>query len=337
LKTLFLERGGIGDLLFRIPYYHRFLDGDSAILCSQRDAEVLRFFLPDGNIITYNHNWFLANPFYRRQILKKAGAPVKKLVISTPYYHEKTFRIAEKIPSEKKIAIFEGGRIPDGFTPRPEFTAISGPAGAHYSETVAALFDMAGFELPPNYRPYEFFRKWRAENVGVTGEEKLAVLQPDAGVYGKRWPEENWREIAKQIVPNYKISVVGETAPDLGQPNAKDGLSRGIAAAFSETLKASMFIGNDTGFTHLAYLAGIPTVFIAGGGEYGRFCPWPGYNETYGHTVEWVFSPMDCFGCGWDCRWGDYRKITPPCIKNISADAVLEALERLKPPRNYPA
>lgn len=332
MKTLFLERGGIGDLLFRIPYYDLLLDHDSVVLCSKRDKSVLDYFLPGRNIFPFNADWFLLDPLYRRKILKKTGGSFENAIISMPYYHEKMYRVCQKVPAKKKYVFWEHGKGPVDSSFSLEFIQKESSTVNHYSQAVHGLFLHAGYSLPNNWAPFLFFREWRNKNkLGNKKESKpYIVFQPDAGVFGKRWPEENWKLLAGLFSSSYSISVVGEVSCDLGGVAYRNnGLRSGIWGAFGEVLGASFFIGNDTGFTHLAYLSGIPTVFIAGGGEYGRFCPWENYNETYGHTIEWVSARMDCFGCGWECRYGDYRKITPPCIKNISVKDVEKAIGNL--------
>jgi hypothetical protein len=334
MKIAFLERGGIGDLLFRIPYYDHFLDNDSVLLCSKRDREVLDFFLPGRNIISFSADWFLLDPLYRRRVLKMAGAPFEKAVLCTPYYHEKMLRVCEKLPAEKKIAFWEYGKGADKDAASSGFLVEQARSPAHYSETVISLFVHAGCFFPEQRAPYLFFREWRKKERWKSADRKgnapYVVFQPDAGVLGKKWPEGNWKTLAGYIPSPYTISIVGELSLDLSVANTQKRRVLGIQSAFREILGASLFVGNDTGFTHFAYLCGIPTVFIAGGGEEGRFCPWTEYNESYGHTVEWVFNRMDCFGCGWDCVYGDYRRITPPCVENISVREVLHAMKKLE-------
>lgn len=334
MKIVFLERGGIGDLLFRIPYYDHFLDNDSVLLCSKRDREVLDFFLPGRNIISFSADWFLLDPLYRRRVLKRAGAPFEKAVLCTPYYHEKMLRVCEKLPAEKKIAFWEYGKGAKTDAVPSEFLVERACTPAHYGETVRSLFVHAGCFYPEQRAPYLFFREWGKNERRKAAERKdrvpYVVFQPDAGVLGKRWPEEKWKTLAGYIPLSYDISIVGELSLDLGVATPQKSLVPGILPAFREILGASLFVGNDTGFTHFAYLCGIPTVFIAGGGEAGRFCPWAEYNECYGHTVEWVFNRMNCFGCGWNCVYGDYRRITPPCVKNISVQEVVQAMKKME-------
>lgn len=60
---------------------------------------------------------------------------------------------------------------------------------------------------------------------------------------------------------------------------------------------ASLFIGNDSGLTHLAAKLGVRTIAIIGGGSFGRFFPIP--NKDY--NIEYKYKQLDCFGCKWKC------------------------------------
>ncbi len=75
-----------------------------------------------------------------------------------------------------------------------------------------------------------------------------------------------------------------------------------------------LFIGNDSGFTHIAKALGVNMIGIIGGGSYGFFFPYNvGSNEIY------LFNKLDCFGCEWRCI---YSK--PFCLTGVSYDEVLE-------------
>lgn len=82
---------------------------------------------------------------------------------------------------------------------------------------------------------------------------------------------------------------------------------------------SKLFIGLDSGVTHIAVKIIVPTVAIIGGGMYGRFFPYDGFENVY-----YLFHKLDCFGCEWRCK---YDK--PYCITNIQLDEVLEAVNSL--------
>jgi ADP-heptose:LPS heptosyltransferase len=78
-------------------------------------------------------------------------------------------------------------------------------------------------------------------------------------------------------------------------------------------------VGNDTFGLHAAVAAGTPSVVIMGGGDFGRWAPWRNPEE---HRM--IDLAMDCFGCGWACRFGDFR-----CVKGIGVEIVLAEIRAI--------
>lgn len=79
---------------------------------------------------------------------------------------------------------------------------------------------------------------------------------------------------------------------------------------------AKLYVGHDTGAMHLAAAVGRPVVGIFGGGH------WPRFRPVGPRTVS-VVQPLPCFGCNWDCRFGD-----APCVKTIDTADVIQGIER---------
>ncbi len=78
---------------------------------------------------------------------------------------------------------------------------------------------------------------------------------------------------------------------------------------------AAVYLGNDTGAMHLAAATGIPVVALFGGGTWPRFVPAAAHGAA-------VVHPLPCFGCGWDCAFGD-----APCLGEITAADTIAALD----------
>jgi ADP-heptose:LPS heptosyltransferase len=74
----------------------------------------------------------------------------------------------------------------------------------------------------------------------------------------------------------------------------------------------SLYIGNDSGLTHLAHQLNAPLIAIIGGGKFGKFFP---YKER--EDAVFLFDQMDCFGCDWNCIH-DKRY----CLINVSPELV---------------
>jgi hypothetical protein len=78
--------------------------------------------------------------------------------------------------------------------------------------------------------------------------------------------------------------------------------------------RSVFFLGNDTGAMHLAAAIGRPVVAVFGGGT------WPRFQPAARRAIALV-NPLPCFGCGWDCPFGD-----APCVLAVGMEDVQRAL-----------
>lgn len=86
------------------------------------------------------------------------------------------------------------------------------------------------------------------------------------------------------------------------------------------------WLSNDTGPMHLAQAFGRPGVGLFGGG--GR---WPSY-APWGAGSIGLVRPLPCFGCDWDCLFGN-----AVCLDSIPPEAVTSALRLCQEAPEAPA
>jgi ADP-heptose:LPS heptosyltransferase len=153
-----------------------------------------------------------------------------------------------------------------------------------------------------------------------------------ANVPVKSWPTEAFAEVVAWLQER-KIQVmllahadeapaverIASHAAKLGgaRPPAwlgKDGEVPLLAALLKD---CRLYVGHDTGAMHIAGAVGRPVVGIFGGGH------WPRFRPSARQAVS-VVQPLPCFGCNWDCHFGD-----GPCVKTIPSSDVIRALERV--------
>ncbi|HMD61200.1 MAG TPA: glycosyltransferase family 9 protein [Opitutaceae bacterium] len=79
---------------------------------------------------------------------------------------------------------------------------------------------------------------------------------------------------------------------------------------------SGLYVGHDTGAMHMAGAVGRPVVGVFGGGH------WPRFRPSAKQAVS-VVQPLPCFGCNWDCHFGD-----GPCVKTIPASDVIQAVKQ---------
>ena len=173
-------------------------------------------------------------------------------------------------------------------------------------------------------------------------EGKWAAVFPGglANVSVKAWRARGFAEVVAWLQAKKKMPVLllahGDEAPGVeavlaglegsGGPRpgvwlGKDGELPLLAALLKDS---GLYVGHDTGAMHMAGAVGRPVVGIFGGGH------WPRFRPSARQAVS-VVQPLPCFGCNWDCHFGD-----GPCVKTIPASAVIEGVRRALAAANQP-
>ncbi|NDB77450.1 MAG: glycosyltransferase family 9 protein [Verrucomicrobia bacterium] len=169
-----------------------------------------------------------------------------------------------------------------------------------------------------------------SEPVPGDGGRRWLGVGPGSKMSAKRWPEERFQAVVKELVTTHDVwpvifggpedRAVGErllTAAGRGY-NAAGALNlRGSVAALR---RCALYLGNDTGTMHLAAAAGTPCVALFSARE------WPGMWFPYGVPQTVLRETVACEGCALlECRTHGNE-----CLQRITPAAVLAACrERL--------
>ena len=154
-----------------------------------------------------------------------------------------------------------------------------------------------------------------------------------ANVQVKSWPAKKFAEIVLWLQRERSLPVlllghesekalleaVAAETVRLGGVRPAAWLGRdGEVPVLAALLRSSrLYVGHDTGALHLAAAVGRPVVGIFGGGH------WPRFRPAARQGVS-VVQPLPCFGCNWDCYFGD-----GPCVKTLAPADVRRAVEQL--------
>lgn len=197
-----------------------------------------------------------------------------------------------------------GKRVPRGVP------ALQVPAAAQH----AAAAVLAQHRLQP--------QRWAA--VFAAGLANVAI---------KAWPAERFADVVLHLERNEGLPVLllghsserdaleavadacgrkGATRPAIWL--GRDGEMPLLAAVLQS---ARLYFGHDTGPMHLAAAVGTPVAAVFGGGHWPRFRP-------AGRQVISLVQPLPCFGCNWDCHFGD-----APCVKHVPSADAIAAVRRL--------
>ncbi len=154
--------------------------------------------------------------------------------------------------------------------------------------------------------------------------DPFILVHPAAAFDTKQWPAENFAELSRALSGD-GMKVIVTAGP--GEESVLDQVRLQGAgdARFLPPLPLRMFaavtslcrlyIGNDTGATHIAAALGRRIVVVFGSSDYRVWYPWQSEHQLIRHDLPCVPCP------GYRCLY--YEK--PLCIRSVSPKAVLEA------------
>jgi len=171
------------------------------------------------------------------------------------------------------------------------------PRGVHAVDRGLALLDALG--LPPEPADFGGERLLPAARLEPP-PEPFALLHPGAAWANKRYPQERWGEAARRLreatgLPTRIAVAPGEEALAAAVEAAAAGAAAPAPAPDLPTLvalarAARLFLGADTGPTHLAHALGTPVVMVMGPTHPERHGP-------YGAVERALWHPLPCSFC----------------------------------------
>jgi ADP-heptose:LPS heptosyltransferase len=175
-------------------------------------------------------------------------------------------------------------------------------------------------------------RQWAVDHVPRSdGRVTLALAPGVLGYRGKIYPPERYPSAVLEATDAPVDVVIFGSAEDRtvcarvaasladcrGIESVKNLAGETTIGQLIEGLRrATVVLSVDAAPLHIATALGRPTVGIMGGGHFGRFYPWgdPELNRT-------AFHSMECYWCGWLCRYSTTR-----CVEEIESAIVAREL-----------
>ncbi|MBD3368557.1 MAG: hypothetical protein GF405_10385, partial [Candidatus Eisenbacteria bacterium] len=201
---------------------------------------------------------------------------------------------------------------------------------SRYLETLSPLGADTAYRVPRFHLSDTDRRRGdeRLADAGL-GDSPLLVVAPGAVWETKRWPADRFAGVVGEAAARWDLRPVAIGASverDLAETvvsavpgawNAAGLLSLGESA--SVIARGRLYVGNDSGPTHIARAVGTPTVAVFGPTDPGQF-------SFEGH--ELVYTDLPCSACsfygGRRCREGHWD-----CMRSVRSADVLGAMERL--------
>jgi heptosyltransferase-3 len=159
----------------------------------------------------------------------------------------------------------------------------------------------------------------------------FVLMHPAAAFETKQWAALNFARVAESLAAR-GLQTVSVVAPNETAVNAAlsasaaapivalSGLSLSSVTALAA--RARLFIGNDSGIAHIAAAVRTPSVVIFGSSNIAHWRPW----TAEAVPAEVVREELPCQPCpGYTCA----EFAAPECIRRVSVERVVEAIERV--------
>jgi heptosyltransferase-3 len=166
--------------------------------------------------------------------------------------------------------------------------AFPGHASNYYLTSLEELGLPEGSATREVRRPLLRFRNQGFPEARGGGEDPLGdrpflCLHPGSGSESKNWPKENFLELARATLLSLQLPCTVLLGPAEKEQKAFWAASRGVSLQVMEGLsivevcgvlqRAALYVGNDSGITHLAAAVGAPVVALFGPGDPARWAP----------------------------------------------------------------
>ena len=171
---------------------------------------------------------------------------------------------------------------------------------------------------------------WRSKGLTMEERSKVIILHPGSGSKRKVWPLERFLSLAKILQDRLGSRILIILGPAEGSEIERifegmdphtfiqvKGLSLLQLASVMEGCR--LFIGNDSGISHMASALGIPTIAIFGPTD-------PRVWSPRGEKVWVVCRKTPCSPC---TRERFFQCTDPECMRGIEIEDVLEGVEKL--------
>ncbi len=155
-------------------------------------------------------------------------------------------------------------------------------------------------------------------------KKEYVVISPFSSTISKDWDIKKFNSVISILSKKYKIIIIGikkendKRYDNIAELDNVENLlgKTSLMDVVKLIAKCSLFIGNDSGMTHLALKLNKPIIAIVGGGGWNRFFPY--YTNL---EQKYITHFIDCFGCEWVCKLK-----TKYCLSNIEHYEIIDCL-----------
>jgi ADP-heptose:LPS heptosyltransferase len=320
-RVLLVRPGGIGDLLLLLPAVRRLraaLPGlELTLIAQRRNASLAELSGAFDRVACFD-----GPPAAFARALRRGH----DVAVDSEQFHY----------SSAVFALLSGAPARIGFKINPARNElythlVDYPMDLHESLAFARLFEplcgpAAG---PPELAGVLDRSRLPARVDGVPDDARRVVVFPYGGGRGKEWPTPRWTELVRRLLAaGHEVALVGgadarERAGEVlaGLPAGKAVLDLVGRLSLRDTAAvvagARLYVGCDTGVTHVAQALGVRCVVLFGASDERKWGP-PALGQAVSEPVP--CRPCSIFGYVKRCR-------TIDCMDRIAVDRVWRAVE----------
>jgi len=187
-----------------------------------------------------------------------------------------------------------------------------------YDNYKTEIFGLNGYELRRGIK-------------GLLPEKSYYVVCPGSLEKRKQWSSEGFASVIKSLEgygyviilcgSKSELSISKNIMSRISLKNAVDLTGKTTLLELAAIIRgARWLISNDSAAAHIANAVKTQAFVILGGGDFGRFLPYP--RQNYIHAIS--NGRLDCFNCYWNCKYDSYK-----CINDISVESVKDEISKL--------
>ena len=334
-RILIIRDDGIGDFLLFTgvlqEYIQAFQNSEVYLVVSKEVYPIGCLYMPPDKIIAVDKNRYYYDFTYRKQFLSQLRSIGFKTVIgsihSSSICTDLVFHVSGKnrygyegerfLGGNKKLFVYnhqirsfdkdkeeENEKITHVIC--HEWQMLQGVTGLNYN-----LADIEPYS-PQIYQ----------DSLIETLPQDYIVFLPETGNSRRTYPADRLLGILDEIGEQYDTHcvIVGiDTKSDIAafrQPRFSNLIGQtSLLQSLSIISRAKLVVGNETGLTHFAWIMGVQTIMLYGGGHYGRFDPLK-------PTGQIICKKLDCYKCNWKCNDVDPDKHIFRCVDQIPLDEI---------------
>ncbi len=317
---LIISTAGLGDIFFYLPFAVSLsinIKGVKVYLLVREQFKDIQTFLPKNiEILSWNKVRYVWDIKYRIQFLNK---------LRNNGFAEVYNLTPDRGMLDEEITELCGARVRVTFSDKSIFQSKFNNLVTQkkYQQIIHAKskneYEKCTELLKHKSLPIINLRKSINGIASNENSNEYICVSPLPSVLNRSYPIENMRFILDDISKKYRIILLGEMKQrDLidclvNNSNIINTAGELRLGEIPELIKnAKLFIGLDSGLSHIAYAVGANAVIIMGGGDITRCSPKPKKNFRI------IQRNLNCFDCRWNCIYQE--KI---CLTEISPEQVI--------------